>query len=73
MRADRIARAIPQAYLFGSGFAADVPGGVVAFLRTAAARDVPDLQILFTAASLGGGPYFPPFKAPFKTPSRPAS
>ena len=66
MRADRIARAIPQAYLFGSGFASDVPGGVVAFLRSSAAKHVPDLQILFTAASLGGGPYLSPFKAPFK-------
>lgn len=66
MRADRIARAIPRAYLLGTGFASDVPGGIVAFLRSRFAGDVPDIQVLFTAASLGGGPYFPPFKAPFK-------
>ena len=34
MRADRIARALPQAYLLGTGFASDVPGGIVAFLKS---------------------------------------
>jgi choline dehydrogenase/4-pyridoxate dehydrogenase len=66
MRADRIARALPQAYLFGSGFASDVPGGIVAFLRSPSARNLPDIQVLFTAASLLGKPYFPPFRPPFK-------
>jgi 4-pyridoxate dehydrogenase len=65
MRVDRIARALPQAYLFGTGFASDVPGGIVAFLRSPSAKNLPDIQILFTAASLGGGPYLPPFKQPF--------
>src|SRR5688500_14983578 len=65
MRADRIARAIPQAYLFGTGFAADVPGGVVAFLKSRSEAPLPDLQILLTAASLGGHPYFAPIRPPF--------
>jgi choline dehydrogenase/4-pyridoxate dehydrogenase len=65
MRADRIVRALPQAYFLGSGFAADVPGGIVAFLRSQAAGDRPDLQILLTTASLGGYPYLSPFRKPF--------
>jgi choline dehydrogenase/4-pyridoxate dehydrogenase len=65
MRADRIARALPQAYFLGTGFAADVPGGAVAFLKSSDAEPVPDIQILLTAASLGAWPYLKPFKAPF--------
>jgi choline dehydrogenase/4-pyridoxate dehydrogenase len=65
MRADRIARAIPQAYFLGTGFASDVPGGVVAFLKSRSEALLPDLQILLTAASLGGHPYFAPLRPPF--------
>jgi choline dehydrogenase/4-pyridoxate dehydrogenase len=65
MRADRIIRELAKAYLFGTGFAADVPGGITAFLRSGADGALPDLQFLFTAAPLGAWPYFPPFKAPF--------
>ncbi|MEM7169811.1 MAG: GMC family oxidoreductase N-terminal domain-containing protein [Pseudomonadota bacterium] len=65
MRYDRAAIAMIQAYLFGSGFAADVPGGITAFLKSPMAKAVPDIQILFTAAPLGGYPYFAPFIKPF--------
>ncbi len=65
MRLDRIGPALVQAYAFGKGFAADVPGGITGFLRTQPGSDVPDLQYLFTAAPLGAWPYLPPFKAPF--------
>jgi 4-pyridoxate dehydrogenase len=65
MRADRIARALARAYLFGTGFAADVPGGGVAFLKSREGLDRPDLQFLLTAAPLGAWPYLAPFKAPF--------
>jgi choline dehydrogenase/4-pyridoxate dehydrogenase len=65
MRADRIARAIPEAYLFGRGFASDVPGGIVAFLKSEPGAHTPDFQILLTTASLLGHPYFAPFKRPF--------
>ena len=54
MRADRIGLELPKAYFFGKGFAADVPGGVTAFLRTRPDVALPDIQILLTAASLGG-------------------
>jgi 4-pyridoxate dehydrogenase len=65
MRADRIGLELPKAYFFGKGFAADVPGGVTAFLKTRPDLALPDIQILLTAASLGAWPYLPPFKAPF--------
>ena len=65
MRADRIGLDFMKTYLTGSGFSADVPGGVVAFLKSDATRPLPDVQILFTAAPLAAWPYFPPFKQPF--------
>ena len=65
MRADRIARELPKAYFLGKGFAADVPGGIAAFLKSKDALPAPDIQILLTAAPLGAWPYLRPFKAPF--------
>jgi len=65
MRTDRIVRSLFKAYVFGTGFAADVPGGTTAFLKSSADKSLPDLQFLFTAAPLGAWPYFPPFKKPF--------
>jgi choline dehydrogenase/4-pyridoxate dehydrogenase len=65
MRADRIAREFCRAYLFGTGFAADVPGGITAFLRTREQLPSPDLQILLTAAPLVAFPYMKPFRKPF--------
>ena len=66
MRADRIGRELPKAYFLGRGFAADVPGGVTAFLKSRDDAPIPDVQILLPAAPLGAWPYFKPFKAPFK-------
>jgi 4-pyridoxate dehydrogenase len=64
MRYDRIGLAVAQAHLFGTGFASDVPGGVTAFLNSGRTK-VPDVQLLFTAATLGAWPYFEPFKKAF--------
>jgi 4-pyridoxate dehydrogenase len=66
MRYDRIGRELLKAYFLGTGFAADVPGGGVAFLKSRAELDLPDIQLLLTAAPLGAWPYLKPFKAPFK-------
>lgn len=66
MRYDRIGRELAKAYFLGKGFAADVPGGGVAFLKSRPELAVPDLQLLLTAAPLGAWPYLRPFKAPFK-------
>jgi choline dehydrogenase-like flavoprotein len=65
MRYDRVGLAMAQAYLTGTGFAADVPGGITAFLKSSPDEPVPDIQMLFTAAPLPAWPYFRPFKAPF--------
>ena len=65
MRLDRIGPAIIQAYLTGTGFASDVPGGVVGFLKSQPGLDTPDLQMLLTAAPLPAWPYLSPFKKPF--------
>lgn len=66
MRADRIGLDFIKTYLTGRGFSADVPGGVVAFLKSAEDRPLPDVQLLFTAAPLAAWPYFEPFKKPFQ-------
>lgn len=65
MRYDRIAVHMARAYLFGTGPASDVPGGITAFLKSRPDCDVPDVQFLMTAAPLGAAPYFEPFKKPF--------
>ncbi|MFO1067806.1 MAG: choline dehydrogenase [Geminicoccaceae bacterium] len=65
MRADRIARDMARAYLFGTGMAADVPGGVTAFLNAGLGRALPDIQLLFTAAPFGAYPWLEPFRKPF--------
>lgn len=65
MRADRIGRELAKAWLFGKGFATDIPGGIVAFLKSDAATAAPDIQLILTTAPLGAWPYFKPFKAPF--------
>ena len=66
MRYDRIGRELLKAYFLGKGFAADVPGGGVAFLKSREDMKLPDIQLLLTAAPLGAAPYFRPFKQPFK-------
>jgi choline dehydrogenase-like flavoprotein len=65
MRVDRIARELGKAYFFGKGFAADIPGGGVAFLKSRAGLAIPDIQLLLTTAPLAAWPYLRPFKAPF--------
>ena len=65
MRFDRIAPALMRAWLNGTGFAADVPGGLVGFMNSEQGQSVPDLQMLLTAAPLGAWPYFEPFRKGF--------
>src|SRR5690606_20209202 len=66
LRADRIARSLLEAYLFGKGFATDLPSGWTAFLRTSLADSVPDIQLIFRAVPLSASPWFPFLKAPFR-------
>ncbi|HUB26469.1 MAG TPA: GMC family oxidoreductase N-terminal domain-containing protein, partial [Tepidisphaeraceae bacterium] len=65
MRLDRILVDLAKAYLFGTGFASDVPGGVTAFLKTGLDPKLPDVQFLFRAGSLAAQPYLPPFLPSF--------
>lgn len=66
MRLDRVALALAQAYLFGTGFASDLPFGLTAFLKTREQEVVPDLQLLFwMGATVTAAPYLPPFKKAF--------
>ena len=65
MRADRIAIDLGRAYFRGRGIAADLPVGLTAFLKTDRAQALPDLQLLFVAAPMTAGPYFPPFAPPY--------
>jgi len=65
MRLDRITRELAKAYLFGTGFASDLPGGLFAFLKTDPAIALPDVQFLFNAGSMAAKPYLPPFLPSF--------
>jgi 4-pyridoxate dehydrogenase len=57
MRIDRIAVELAKCYLLGKGFATDLPGPIVAFLKTDPALHAPDIQLLFQGAPLAAGPY----------------
>ena len=65
MRADRIALELANTYFFGRGIATDLPGGLMAFLKSGLgggpAAELPDIQLLFNAAPMAASPYFPPF------------
>jgi choline dehydrogenase/4-pyridoxate dehydrogenase len=65
MRLDRIGLELGKAYLFGTGFATDLPSGVTAFLKTTPEAMLPDVQLLFHAGPRTAGPYLPPFKPAF--------
>lgn len=60
LRYDRIAVKMVQAGVFGTGIAADLPAGLMGFLRTPASRGpAPDLQVILNAAPLDAKPYWP--------------
>jgi 4-pyridoxate dehydrogenase len=69
MRADRIAVELAKTYFRGRGIASDLPGGLMAFLKSDVRRApeaelpearLPDVQLLFNAAPMAASPYFPP-------------
>lgn len=67
MRLDRVALALGKAYLGRGGFAADLPFGITAFLKTEPEEPVPDIQLLFwMGATTTASPYLPPFKKAFE-------
>jgi choline dehydrogenase/4-pyridoxate dehydrogenase len=62
MRLDRILRALARARWHGDGVASDLPGGILAFLKSRHATDLPDVQFLFNAAPMTAHPYLAPFR-----------
>jgi len=65
MRFDRIVPGLARAYLAGTGIAADLPTGQMAFLRSRADAPIPDVQLIFHAAPLTAMPYLSPFRRPY--------
>jgi choline dehydrogenase/4-pyridoxate dehydrogenase len=65
MRLDRLTLGLMQGFAFGTGFMTDLPGGITGFVKTDAAKAMPDIQLLFIAGSLAAAPYLPPFRQPF--------
>lgn len=66
MRLDRIAREVAKTYFFGTGITSNLPGGVMAFLKSKRAGKLPDIQLLFAAAPMLAKPYFEPFTRPYQ-------
>ncbi len=65
MRLDRIVPALANAYFNGKGIATDLPGGMMAFLKSRPDTVLPDVQLLFNAAPMTTTPYFWPFRRPY--------
>jgi len=59
MRADRMALAMAQAYLFGTGPGTVVPGGLHAFVKTRPDLAVPDIEYMFRGAPPDARLWFP--------------
>ncbi len=59
LRYDKIALAMAQAYLFGTGFATEMPGPLTGFLKTDATLAQPDIQLLSRLVPPEAKPWFP--------------
>lgn len=57
MRLDRIAVELAKCYLLGTGFATDLPGPLMAFLKTSPELPIPDVQLLFHGGPLSAAPW----------------
>ena len=55
MRLDRISTELAKCYFLGTGFATDLPGPLMAFLKTSPELPYPDVQLLFHGGPLGAG------------------
>ena len=66
MRFDRVARAIAQAYVFGTGDATILPMGMVGFVKSRPEINVPDLEFILRGALPTVHMWFPGIKAPFR-------
>jgi 4-pyridoxate dehydrogenase len=66
MRFDRMAVAMARAYLFGTGPATVVPGGLYAYVKTKSSLEVPDLGFMFRGAPAGAHLWFPGFRRAYQ-------
>ena len=65
MRFDRMAFGMIQAYLFGTGPATVVPGGLHAFIKTRPELAVPDIEYMFRGLPSNAHMWFPGIKQPY--------
>ena len=65
MRFDRMALGMIQAYLFGTGPATVVPGGLHAFIKTRPELAVPDIEYMFRGLPSHAHMWFPGIKSPY--------
>jgi len=65
MRLDKMSLNMLRAYLFGSGPATVVPGGLHAFLKTRPDLAVPDIEFMFRGAPPEAALWFPGWKRPY--------
>lgn len=59
MRMDRMGGAMLRAWMFGTGAATELPGGITGFLNLDNTADLPDVQILFRASPIHARTHFP--------------
>jgi choline dehydrogenase-like flavoprotein len=64
MRFDRMAAAMMQAWLLGTGRATVVPGGLHAFIKTRPDIAVPDIEFMFRGAATDAHLWFPLIRPP---------
>jgi choline dehydrogenase-like flavoprotein len=65
MRFDKMALNMLRGYLFGSGPATVVPGGLHAFIKTRPELSVPDVEFMFRGAPPEAALWFPGVKRPY--------
>jgi 4-pyridoxate dehydrogenase len=64
LRLDRLTVSMARAWCFGTGFAADPPGGMTAFVKSTPEQAIPDLQLFCTNGALFAREWFPGLRAP---------
>jgi 4-pyridoxate dehydrogenase len=64
LRLDRLTVSMLRAVFLGTGFAAEPPGGMTAFVKSAPEQDIPDLQLFCNNAALVAREWFPGWRPP---------
>ncbi len=66
LRFDRVAVSMVRAYLFGTGPATVVPGGMHAFIKTRPELEAPDIEFLFRGAPANADTWFPGIRPAYR-------